>query len=347
MSGANDLPSRYQTGDAEVDQLLADVAARTGRTAETALVFEMLASSYRMATEGLDRGELKLVNTALKEMRYAFGLFEAYTHKRKCSIFGSARIKPGDPVYQCAVEVGAAMAAEDWMIMTGAGPGIMQAGIEGAGTENSFGINIVLPFEADAASVIAGDAKLINFRYFFTRKLTFMKESHAFALLPGGFGTMDECFELLTLMQTGKQPLVPVVLLDAPGQTYWQTWRDFVEVELLDNGLISAHDLDLVLLTDSVDQAVAEICGFYRRFHSTRFVGQQFVIRLSSEIDDELLDALNDEFADIVVEGRISRIDATPSEIEDDDVVDLPRLAFAFDRASYARLRLMINRLNA
>ncbi len=210
------------------------------------------------------------------------------------------------------------------MVMTGAGPGIMQAGIEGAGAENSFGINIVLPFEADAASVIAGDPKLINFRYFFTRKLAFMKESHGFALLPGGFGTMDESFELLTLMQTGKQPIAPIVLLDPPGGTYWDTWQDFVERELLDNRLISPADMSLVSLTDSVEDAVDEICGFYAVYHSARYVGQRLILRLSEDIDDDVLAELDREFADIVVKGGIERVDATESEVDDHDNVDLP-----------------------
>ena len=340
-----DFPS-YRTGDDEVDRQIADVAARVGRPEDEGLLFEMMASAYRMGAEGLDRGELKLVNSALKEMRYAFRLFEPYSDVHKVSIFGSARIKPDEASYICARDTGASMAARDWMVMTGAGPGIMQAGIEGAGAENSFGINIVLPFEADAVSVIADDPKLINFRYFFTRKLVFMKESHAFALLPGGFGTMDESFELLTLMQTGKQPIAPVVLLDPPGETYWATWRDFVEVELLDNGLISPADLSLVSLTDSVDEAVDEICSFYDTYHSLRYVGQRLVLRLEREIDDDHLAELNREFADIVVKDGIERIDATEPEIEDHDHVDLPRLALYFDKASYSRLRILINRIN-
>lgn len=224
---------QYRTGDPDVDALIAELAQRAGRPEARELLFEIVTSAYRMGVEGLDRGELKLVNTLLKEIRYAFGLFEPYQGIRKVTICGSARTKPDDAAYQCADDLGAAMAERGWMIMTGAAPGIMQSGIEGAGAENSFGINIVLPFEAEAVSVIADDPKLINFRYFFTRKLSFMKESDGFALLPGGFGTMDEAFELLTLMQTGKQPIVPVVLLDPLGETYWDTWRRFVKDECL------------------------------------------------------------------------------------------------------------------
>ncbi len=338
--------SRYRTGDAVVDAALEAIVATLGEHEDSEILLEMLVSAYRMGSEGFDRGELKLVNSALKEMRYAFGLFEPYHHVRKVSIFGSARIRPHEPAYRCAREIGQAMAARNWMIMTGAGPGIMQAGIEGAGAANSFGINIILPFEADAVSVIAEDPKLINFRYFFTRKLTFMKESHAFALLPGGFGTMDESFELLTLMQTGKQPLAPVVLLDPPGGTYWKTWRRFVEEELLDSGLIAIADLALARLTDSVEDAIDEICGFYTRYHSMRYVGQRLIIRMSEEIDDQLLDAVNDEFSDIVERGKIERTGATEAEIEDHDEVALPRLVMYFNKASFSRLRVLIDRLN-
>jgi uncharacterized protein (TIGR00730 family) len=338
---------RYRSGDDEIDGLLAQVAAAAERPDEANLVFEMLVSAFRMGREGLDRGELKLANATMKEIRYAFGLFEPYQHRRKCSIFGSARIGPDDPTYQCAVELGAGLAAREWMVMTGAGPGIMQAGIEGAGVENSFGINIVLPFEADAASVIANDHKLINFRYFFTRKLVFMKESHGFVLLPGGFGTMDESFELLTLMQTGKHPICPVVLLDAPGETYWPRWYEFVREELLDNGLVSPADLDLVKITDSVETAVEEICGFYRRYHSMRSVGGRLVLRTHEAITDERLSDIDAEFADIRIGGRIERVEASNAELDDGDGIDLHRIGFAFDRAGYARLRHLIDAINA
>lgn len=338
---------RYRSGDDEIDRLLAQVASAVERPEDANLVFEMLVSAFRMGREGLDRGELKLANATMKEIRYAFGLFEPYHHRRKCSIFGSARIGPDDPTYQCAVELGAGLAARDWMVMTGAGPGIMQAGIEGAGVENSFGINIVLPFEADAASVIANDRKLINFRYFFTRKLVFMKESHGFVLLPGGFGTMDESFELLTLMQTGKHPICPVVLLDAPGETYWPRWYEFVREELLDNGLVSPADLDLVRITDSVDAAVEEVCGFYRRYHSMRSVGGRLVLRTHEPITDERLAELDAEFGDIRTGGSIERVDASGAELDDGDGPDLHRIAFAFDRAGYARLRHLIDAINA
>jgi uncharacterized protein (TIGR00730 family) len=339
--------ARYRTGNASIDERIAELVEAAGVTRDTDLVFESIVSAVRMGREAVNRGDLKLVNAALKELRYSFLVFEPYEHIPKVSIFGSARLTRDDPAYEVARSFGAAMVDQDWMVITGAGPGIMEAGIEGAGAANAFGVNIVLPFEAEAAAVIAGDPKLINFRYFFTRKLTFMKESHAFALLPGGFGTMDEAFELLTLMQTGRSPLAPVVLLEAPGSSYWRSWCEFVQRELAERHLIAADDLCLVRICTSVDQAVDEVTSFYRTYHSSRFVGRRLVLRLQHHVSDALVAALNTEFADIVVSGTIDRVAVTQSEIDDGDVVDLPRLAFAFDRVSYARLRRLIDRLNS
>lgn len=341
----NSLP-RYRTGDAGLDRSISEIIQESGAVEDHDLIFETIVSALRMGRERVDRADLKLVNAALKELRYAFHVFEPYRDAKKCTIFGSARTKSDDPAYECARDFGAAIAARDWMVMTGAGPGIMAAGLEGAGVENSFGINIQLPFEASANEFIADDPKLINFRYFFTRKVTFMKESHGYALLPGGFGTMDEAFELLTLMQTGKSFLAPVVLLDPPGGTYWSTWRDFVVRELLGNGLISESDLDLVLLTDSVDVAVDEICRFFNVYHSSRYVGSRLVIRLNRELSDAELTMLNSEFGDIIESGQIERIEITRSEIEDHDALDMHRVAFRFNRAGHARLRQMIDRIN-
>ncbi|MGZ4784564.1 MAG: LOG family protein, partial [Acidimicrobiales bacterium] len=296
--------------------------------------------------EDADRGDLKLVNAALKELRYSFLVFQPYVGVPKVSIFGSARTTRTDPAYRLAHDFAQRIVEHQWMVITGAGPGIMEAGIAGAGTDHSFGVNIVLPFEQEATPLIAGDPKLINYRYFFTRKLTFMKESRAFVLLPGGFGTMDEGFELFTLMQTGRTPLVPVVLLDEPGSTYWTAWLDFVRNELGGRGLISDHDISLVRLTQDIDDAVDEICSFYSTYHSMRFVGRRLVLRLQRELTDGELAGLDRDFGDIVTSGGYQRVAASPSEVEDQDVPDLPRIAFRFDRSSYNRLRHLINRLN-
>jgi len=222
----------------------------------------------------------------------------------------------------------------------------MEAGIDGAGADRAFGVNIVLPFEQEATPLLAGDPKLINYRYFFTRKLSFMKESSAFALLPGGFGTLDETYELLTLMQTGRTAIVPVVLLEPPGSTYWESWLRFTETELAGRSLISPEDLDLLRICPTIEEAVEEVCGFYRRYHSMRFVGRRLVLRLTAPVDDAELRALNREFADIITGAPIAPTEASPGEVDDDDVPDLPRIALGFDRRSFARLRHLIDRLN-
>lgn len=339
--------ARYRTGNEAVDDHIASLVEAAGVRRDLDLVFEMIVSAVRMGRESADRGDLKLANAALKELRYSFLVFEPYADVPKVSIFGSARLTPEDASYGVARDFGRLMAAEDWMVITGAGPGIMEAGIEGAGPDRAFGVNIVLPFESEPSPLLVGDPKLINYRYFFTRKVTFMKESKAFALLPGGFGTMDELFELLTLMQTGRTVTAPIVLLEPPGGTYWPTLLQFLESEHARRGLISPSDLCLVRRCDTVAEAVAEITGFYRVYHSQRSVGRRLVLRLNRDVDDALLDDLNDEFADIVVRGRIERVDASPSEVDDGDVVDLPRLAFQFNRSGFARLRMLIDRLNS
>ncbi|MDG1367408.1 MAG: TIGR00730 family Rossman fold protein [Acidimicrobiales bacterium] len=340
-----DFPSRYRTGDDELDREIAVLAERAN-PADRELVFEMVVTAMRLSRENADRAGLKLVTAAMKELRYSFDVFAPYNHVHKCSIFGSARIRSGEPAYECAKEFAAQIAAQDWMVITGAGPGIMEAGHEGAGAEKSFGVNIMLPFESAANDVIVGDPKLINFRYFFTRKVMFMRESHAYVLLPGGFGTMDESFELLTLIQTGKTPPAPVVLLDPPGSTYWDHWYDFVTSELGEAGLIAADDMRLVKVAHTVEEAVEEVCAFYRSYHSMRFVGDQLVFRLTRRVDDDELASLNEEFAPMIVAGGIDRIEATRAEVRDDDHIDLARIRFEFDKHKWSMLRMLIDRLN-
>jgi hypothetical protein len=337
---------RYRTGDAELDQAVAELVDRLGVGRNEDLVFELVTSALRLGLDGASRGDLKVANTALKELRYAFQVFAPYRAARKVSIFGSARTLPDDPLYDQARRLAAALAEREWMVITGAGPGIMTAGIEGAGVENAFGVTIRLPFEATTSEFLAGDPKLVNFRYFFTRKLTFVKESDGFALLPGGYGTLDEAFETLTLIQTGKAQPAPIVLLDVPGGTYWHRWLEFVEAELEQRHWISPEDLKLVLVTDDVDVAVEELTGFYANYHSMRFVEGNIVLRMRHAPDDEQLAALNDVFADIVVKGRIERAPATKIEVRDKDFPELDRVIFRFDRRSWARLRELINALN-
>jgi len=337
---------RYRTGDPEIDQQIADLIAKLGDVPDSDLLFELVVSAVRLARDRASRGDLKMANAALKEMRYAFAVFEPYRSARKAAIFGSARTKRDDPLYDQTVAVAQRLAEADWMVITGAGPGIMEAGIEGAGAANSFGVSIRLPFEAATTQFLADDPKLVNFRYFFTRKVTFVKEAHAFVLLPGGFGTLDEAFELLTLVQTGKSVPAPIVLLDVPGGTYWLTWMQFVTRELRDRGYISPGDVNLVKITDDVDVALAEILGFYRNYHSLRFVEGDLVLRVHEPPTDAELDVLRRDFADIVARGTIERAEPARPEVVDNDAVDLPRLRFRFDRRSYARLRELIDALN-
>ncbi|HYI44253.1 MAG TPA: TIGR00730 family Rossman fold protein [Actinomycetota bacterium] len=309
------------------------------------LAREIVFTALKMGEEQVSRLDRKIVNTALKELRHAFRVFAPYKGVRKVSIFGSARTMVGDPAYTAAKEFSRRMAEKGWMVITGAGPGIMEAGHEGAGGEASFGANILLPFEAKPNPVIAQDQKLINFKYFFTRKLTFMKEADAFVLLPGGFGTMDEAFELLTLMQTGKSDLHPVVLLDPPGGDYWSRFDEYVKTELVGRGYVSQDDPLLYRRVDDPDEAVAEIDNFYRVFHSHRVVGRKLILRLNVMPDEDTLAKLSKEFDDILRK-PIEPVDPTSSEVRDQDVPDLPRIALAFDRQSIGRLRVLIDRLN-
>src|SRR5258707_3616665 len=264
-----------------------------------------------------------MANPALKEMRYGFTVFEPYRAARKAVLCGSGRTPRDDPLYAKTTALARELAQADWMVITGAGPGIMEAGIEGAGAANSFGVSIRLPFEAATTQFLADDPKLVSFRYFFTRKVTFVKEAHAFLLLPGGSGTLDEGFELLTLVQTGKAPPAPIVLLDVPGGTFWLSWMQFVERELRARGYISPEDLKLVKITDHVATALDQITTFYKNYHSLRFVEGNLVLRMQHLLHPDRIEALNAEFADIIASGRIEPTTASKAEIADDDVPDL------------------------
>lgn len=337
---------RYRTGDDDLDRRIDELIVDAGIQTDQDLAFELVTSVLRMGREGLSRGDLKIANSTLKEMRYAFHVFDPYRSVRKLAIFGSARTGIDEPAYAAARDVGREIADEGWMVITGGGPGIMTAGIEGAGAENSFAVNIVLPFEPAGGGVMVNDGKVINFKYFFNRKLTFMKEACAYVMFPGGYGTMDETFELLTLLQTGREVPAPIVLFEPPGDAYWRSFRHFLEVELLDSGLIAAEDLDLFHITSDVGDAVEHLTAFYRVFDSIRYVGGRLVLRLGKEPTDAQLEKLNDEFADIVASGRIERAEASPAEIADGDAVDRPRIRFRFIDNSYARLHAMIRLIN-
>jgi uncharacterized protein (TIGR00730 family) len=300
----------------------------------------------KLIRDGASRGDVKLLSTALKELRYALKVFTPYRNLRKVTVFGSARLPASNPAYAQAVEFSRRMAHADWMVITGAASGIMEAGHVGAGREKSIGVNILLPFEQEANPIIRGDLKLMHLKYFFTRKLLFVKESDAVALFPGGFGTQDECFEVLTLVQTGKSHLFPIVMLDEVGGDYWLRWREYIEDELLARELISPADMSLFRVTDSVDEAVAEVFRFYRVYHSMRYVHGDLLLRLQQPLSDALLERLRDEFADILVAGTFEQTEALPEEANDAHVARLPRLRFRFDRRSLGRLRQMIDVIN-
>ena len=304
----------------------------------------MIGSLADMAREGTSVGDLKIANAALAEMAEAFRVFRPYRHVRKITMFGSARTRPEDPIYILARDLAAKLAAADWMVVTGAGPGIMAAGLEGAGRDHAFGVNIRLPHEEDANPFIAQDPKLVEMRYFFTRKLMLIKESHAYAVLPGGFGTQDEAFELLTLLQTGKAEPAPVVMIETPGGTYWHAWVRFVEEEAIAAGWVSPEDRAFFKVTNTLDEASQEILGFYRNYHSVRWVGDLLVLRVQVQPSKAELAELNRRFSDIVVRGTIRA--AGPFPPERTDHPELPRLAFRFDRFHFARLRQLIDALN-
>src|SRR5688500_12864107 len=257
-------------------------------------------SADKLHADKIDRGDLKILSRTLRELRYAFKVFANNRGRRKVTIFGSARTLPEAPAYKQAMELGKAMAAHGWLVVTGAASGIMEAGHRGAGREHSMGLNIMLPFEQSANEVIRGDEKLVNMKYFFTRKLMFVKECDAVVCLPGGFGTLDEGLEVLTLLQTGKREIVPVVLLDEPGGTYWKDFHKFIDRHLLGEAMISPVDFSLYKVFDSVDQTVDEIMHFYRVFHGMRFVRKQLVFRLERALSDDMVRQINDDFGDLL-----------------------------------------------
>ena len=307
---------------------------------------EMLVTICRLAREDAGRGDVKLINKALAELRYGLKVFAPYSGDRKISIYGSSRTPEGHPDYVAAEQFGRGMSEAGWMVITGAGDGIMRAGHGGAGREASFGVAIRLPFEQKTNDIIAKDPKLVNFRYFFTRKLMFMKEASAIALFPGGFGTQDECFEALTLVQTGKSALIPIVMCEQPGGTYWLQWRAYVTSELLRTGMISEQDMNLFYITDDVTKAMAKVIEFYRVYHSSRYVGEDLVLRLNRRISDELVEQLNDEYAaDILEHGRIEQCEMLPAERG--EFPELPRLKMAFNKQSLGKLRRAFDLINA
>lgn len=325
--------------DDEIDDLLTSAGITEGRD----LIARIIRSGLGLGEDDASRLDLKITASALAEMRAAFRLFAPHADRPKATVFGSARTRPDDPLYALATAFATAIAREGWMVVTGAGPGIMQAAVDGAGEGNSLGVSIRLPFEPETDEIAASR---VTMKYFFTRKLMLMKESAAFVCLPGGVGTLDETFELLTLQQTGKAEPAPIVLLDRPGGTFWQGLADYMHSHLVTAGYVSPDDLDRFFLTDSVDEAVAHILGFWRNYHSLRWVGDTLVLRLRQAPSDEELAVLSERFAFLLREGEITRTQPLSPEVQDADRLDLPRIALVPDKRRVGSLFQLIAALN-
>jgi len=334
------------TGDAVLDDTILDLAKEIADDDKVCLLAEMMVTAARTARGTTSNATFKLMNRALKEMREADEVFYPFRHRRKVAVFGSARTKPEEEEYKVTVEFCKRLSELDLMTITGAGPGIMAAGNEGAGRADSFGLDISLPFEASANEFINGDEKLIEFNYFFTRKLSFVKEADAAVGFPGGVGTMDEVFEALTLIQTGKATVYPIVLVDAPGGTYWKFWEKLMTEHLLEQRLISETDFHLFKVTDDIEEAITEITSFYKNFHSYRYIGDMLIIRMLEPLSEEKIVELNEEFSDILKSGKIESSEPLSGEKNEPDLAKLPRLVLRHKRRDFGRLRLLINRVN-
>jgi len=341
-------PNKTQTtGNPKTDELIKQLVCEWECTKSCELIEEMIITALKMGRDQTTTADLKLFNRSLKELRYAARVFAPYRHVHKVVVFGSARTKDTEPEAVASEEFARRMHEElGYMTITGGGDGIMGAAQRGAGRENSFGLNIRLPFEQRANETIHGDPKLINFNYFFTRKLNFLKETHAVALFPGGFGTMDEGFEVLTLMQTGKARIIPIVMVDRPGGTYWKTWIRFLEDHLLRKGLISDDDFSLFKMCGSVDEAIAEIALFYKNYRSYRWVGQKMVFRLNHALTDKALELINTAFDDIFCGHHATQGAALPEEQNEPEIADLPRLICTPKRKNFGRFRKLIDAIN-
>lgn len=338
------------TDEALPEALSAEINAvldAAGVSSDRRLVMRLLRTSILLGEDDTERLDLKIASAALAEMRDAFRLFAPFRGIPKVTVFGSARTLQDDPLYLQARDVAAALAGDGWMVITGAGPGIMQAAAEGAGPELSLGVSIRLPFEEKPNSLVAGQDHVVAMKYFFTRKLMLIKESQGFVCLPGGFGTLDEMFELLTLQQTGKAEPTPIVLLDEKGGRFWQGLRRFVQEDLAPTGVISEGDFDRVVITDSVEEARRQIAGFWRNYDSLRWIGDALVLRLRAEPSDAEIESLNEQFAAMLASGQIERAVPHTVEVADDDVLHLPRLALHLNQRQVGNLFRLIAAINA
>lgn len=340
-------PSSASSLDGDVTDAIRTLLTDAGVEENADLVARIIATGVGLGVDATDRLDLKIASAALGEMRSAFGLFAPYRSSPKVTIFGSARTRANDPLYRAAAEVASALAAQGWMVVTGAGPGIMQAAAEGAGPDHSLGVSIRLPFEEKPNAVIAEADRVVAMKYFFTRKLMLVKESRGFVCVPGGFGTLDELFELLTLQQTGKAEPTPIVLLDAPGGTFWSGLERFAGDHLIPSGVISPDDLDRVLVTDSVETAASAITGFWRNYDSLRWIGSRLILRLCAEPTDAEVAELSERFSHLLAGGRIERTSPLRRERQDKDRLHLPRLMMDFDRHRVGELHHLIRAINA
>ena len=337
----------YEIGDQAIDGLISELTKRSSSAETEYLLREILTTAVKLGRESSDKGDLKLVNNALKELRYSFKVFSPYRNIKKVIIFGSARSKKTSAEYKMAEEFSSKLTEKGFMIVTGGGPGVMEAGNKGAPAGKDFALNISLPFEQKPNPYIDEKDKIINFKYFFTRKLIFVKETDATALFPGGFGTNDEGFEMLTLIQTGKSKPRPIVLMEPKGSTYWSAWKHFVDTQLVKNGFIEKEDLSLFRIIKSVDEAVKYIEDFYKVYHSIRYVDGLTVLRLNKEVSDKTLTLINQKFKDILASGEISPSSPTEKEIQEGEYLDLPRLTMNFNLRDYGRLCEMIRVINS
>ena len=349
MSSNEEPTARADASELHLELIERLAAAHLGHTDPRAsrLLNALIEDAIGLVADGTSVVDLKLVLAAFSEIRRGLDVFRPWIRgPRKVTAFGSARTRPEEPIYQMAVEFGRQIADAGFMVITGAGPGIMGAVVDGAGVERSFGVGIRLPFEQQPHASLIGDPKLIEFKYFFTRKLFFLKEASGVALFPGGFGTHDEGFETLTLVQTGKARLLPIVLVDVPGGTYWQQWDELVRGELLARGLISDDDTALYRIAHDVETAVEEICGFYRVFHSMRTIRRTTVIRMNHTVEDDVVETLSSEFSDILGGRPVRRISPMREESDEPETLALARLGLDFNLLHFGRLRVLINRLN-
>ncbi|WP_371369172.1 LOG family protein [Pseudomonas sp. QL9] len=342
------LSRHFQTSGTDLAQKVEELAALAapGDSRNLPLYQEMLFTVARMAQADRNRWDAKIMLQTLREMEHAFSTLEQFKRRRKVTVFGSARTRPDHPLYAQARELGRALAHYDMMVITGAGGGIMAAAHEGAGSENSLGFNITLPFEQQANHTVAGTNHLLSFHFFFLRKLFFVKEADALVLCPGGFGTLDEALEVLTLIQTGKSPLVPVVLLDQPGGQYWERALQFIQEHLLANGYILPSDVHLMKPVYSVDDAVGEIARFYSNYHSSRWLKENFVIRLNHRLNDAALTRMHEEFGKLCLRDGFHQQPCCDAEQDEPEFVHLTRLAFAFNGRDHGRLRELLDFIN-